>query len=416
MYKLLATAFVLVVSVSAFTYAATYGGGSGTKEDPYQIWTPEQMNTIGLNPGDWGKHFKLMADIDMSAYTGTEYNIIGNKTTYFSGTFDGNSHVIINLTIERPTENYIGLFGYLYGGQIMNLGVENTDIAGGGYVGGLVGRNEDGGTITDCYATGTVSGSGSCVGGLCGYSAGTISTCYATGAVSGTGYYVGGLIGYKYRGTITDCYATGSVSGTDSVGGLVGLNINSSITSCYATGTVSGPDAIGVGGLVGYNGGSTITSCYATGAVSGTGYYVGGLCGYNSGKISNSFWDIQTSGQTDGVSNQIPDTSGVIGLDTATMQTQSTFADVGWDFTDSDGDPADWMMLREGEDYPRLAWQPLYSGDMAGLYGVDLVDYAELARNWMNQNCPINCEQADIDNSGTVDLADLSILTADWLR
>ena len=50
---------------------------------------PEQMNTIG-NPGDWASHFKLMADIDMSAYTGTQYNIIGNRPHTFTGTFDGN--------------------------------------------------------------------------------------------------------------------------------------------------------------------------------------------------------------------------------------------------------------------------------------------------------------------------------------
>ena len=57
---------------------AKYGGGSGTAEDPYQIWTPQQMNLIGINTEDMGKQFKLMADIDMSAYTGMQYNVIGD--------------------------------------------------------------------------------------------------------------------------------------------------------------------------------------------------------------------------------------------------------------------------------------------------------------------------------------------------
>jgi hypothetical protein len=68
-----------VLTVSTTIFAAPYGGGAGTPEDPYQIWTPAQMNLIGANSGDWGKHFKLMAHIDMSAYTGTQYNIIGSS-------------------------------------------------------------------------------------------------------------------------------------------------------------------------------------------------------------------------------------------------------------------------------------------------------------------------------------------------
>jgi hypothetical protein len=86
-----------VLTVSAPANAAPYGGGSGTLEDPYQIWTAEQMNTIGLNKEDWNKSFILMADIDLSAFTGTQYNRIGDYYgVLFSGIFDGNGHVIIN--------------------------------------------------------------------------------------------------------------------------------------------------------------------------------------------------------------------------------------------------------------------------------------------------------------------------------
>ena len=42
-----------------------YGGGTGEPNDPYLIYTPEQMNAIGAEPNDWSKHFKLMADIDL---------------------------------------------------------------------------------------------------------------------------------------------------------------------------------------------------------------------------------------------------------------------------------------------------------------------------------------------------------------
>jgi hypothetical protein len=46
---------------------------------------------------------------------------------------------------------------------------------------------------------------------------------------------VGGLVGYIIGGRITNCYATGSVSGKWSVGGLVGSNWigHSTITGCF---------------------------------------------------------------------------------------------------------------------------------------------------------------------------------------
>jgi hypothetical protein len=54
-----------------------YAGGSGSKEDPYRIETAEQMNSIGRNREHWDKHFIQTADIDLSVYTGEQFNIIG---------------------------------------------------------------------------------------------------------------------------------------------------------------------------------------------------------------------------------------------------------------------------------------------------------------------------------------------------
>ncbi len=59
---------------------AKYEGGAGTAGDPYLIYTAEQMNEIGANPGDWNKHFMLIADVNMSDIAGTDYNIIENFT------------------------------------------------------------------------------------------------------------------------------------------------------------------------------------------------------------------------------------------------------------------------------------------------------------------------------------------------
>ena len=112
-----------------------------------------------------------------------------------------------------------------------------------------------------------------------------------------------------------------------------------------------------------------ITNCYSTCLVNATGNDIGGLIrtsinpgGY--GSTLNCFWNVETSDISDGVGDQDPDPNGVTGLTIAQMMIQNTFTDAGWDYTDDDRNSADWMLLREGEDYPRLAWQEIYTGDV----------------------------------------------------
>jgi len=110
------------ISDADFTGSPTclYGGGLGSQEDPFLIYTAEHMQEIGANPDHWIFCFKLMEDIDLSAYTGDSFNVIGyyndsvdNKP--FSGIFDGNGKTISNFTYSASSGYYIGIFGYLYG-------------------------------------------------------------------------------------------------------------------------------------------------------------------------------------------------------------------------------------------------------------------------------------------------------------
>jgi prepilin-type N-terminal cleavage/methylation domain-containing protein len=222
------------------------------------IYTPEELASIG-NDEDYpldGKYI-LTKDLDLSGHcAGEGWVPIGNSTNKFTGTFDGNNHVITNLTINRDAD-YQGLFGYTDGGKIENLGLENVDVTGNKYTGGLVGLNN--GTITNCYATGNITGN-NLTGGLVGYNkSGSITNCYATGSISGNNDDTGGLVGYN-SGTITDCYATAEVTGNRYTGGLVGRNFDGTLTNCYATGSVTGGSD--TGGLVGYNFSSSITNSY----------------------------------------------------------------------------------------------------------------------------------------------------------
>ncbi len=290
-----------VISTADELYAIRYGGLSG--------------------------NYLLTADIDLAGYSWRPI-AVGNSAV-FRGIFNGNGHRISNLTRNTPVY-YQGLFGYIDGGIVCGLGLVNVNISGGAsYVGALAGKVSGGGIISDCYATGSVSGIDyvggligfngasssisnchvSCavlgsqdadyggVGGLVGYNdTGTISDCHATGAVSQpvnhTAIYgCGGLVGYNYEGVIKNCHATGAVSGSSRIGGLVGYSYkDSTILNCYATGAVSGDESY-IGGLVGYNyRNSTILNCYATGPVSGDDNYIGGLVGHCSeGAISNCY-------------------------------------------------------------------------------------------------------------------------------
>jgi len=364
-----------------------YGGGSGTANDPYLIYTAEQMNEIGDDSRDWDKHFKLMADVDLSSYMGTDFNIIGtDRDNPFTGVFDGNDHTISNFSYTSTDTHYIGLFGFVRdpNAQIKDLGLldPNVDAGTGECVGSLVGYIGEG-TITNCYVEGgSVSGDNE-VGGLVGGNGSTISSCYATCNVScsGSNWYggVGGLVGFNSC-IITNCYATGSVMGNYTVGGLLGMN-SGRITNCYSTGSVLGIE--GFGGLVGRRWGGT---------------------------IMHSFWDIETSGQ--------PSSDDGTGKTTAEMQTAITFLFCRWDFVgESENGTEDIWSICEGTNYPRLTWQ-IPAGDFVCPDGITGDDFSFFLEHWGDNNCDLSndyCQGTDLDQSGTVDAKDLEIFLENWL-
>jgi hypothetical protein len=371
---------------------AKYSGGKGDPNDPYQIANVADFNQLTLDPNNWNKAFILTADINLAGLTFTQAPIAPDiQGMAFSGVFDGNDHAIFNLNITTSIQNYIGLFGYVgSGGQIRNLSVEDVNITGQYYVGGLVGVNS--GSLTTCHATGSVNGA-YYVGGLVGTNEfeGTITSCYATGSVAGNSA-IGGLAGNNH-GMLTYSYVASSVSGTKFVGGLVGYNDWGVVTSCYATGSVIGTreDIWNIGGLVGRNAGRII-SCYAASSVIGedlTGtLFLGGLVGYNGYLWSfvDSFWDINTSGRT---------TSAVgTGKTTSEMKMLSTFTSAGWDFIT----PV-WI-INEGIDYPHLWWENTAPVADAG---PDQTVYA-----WIDGIADVN-----LDGSGSYD-EDNDPLTYKW--
>jgi len=307
-------------SFQAEGLAPGYGGGSGAWDDPYLIYTAGQLYVIGTEPNDRDKHFKLMADIDLS---GSSYNravIAPDANTAFTGTFDGGGHSISHLTIKGSGN--LGLFGQLdLGGVVAGVIVLDVDISGsdglGGFVGGLIGVNR--GDVTQCRVTGSVSGD------------------------FGVGMMAGSNGGY-----VTQSCTAGTVTGNAMVGGLAGMN-GGTVAQSYSRTTVDGGSAW-IGGLIGTNSG-TVVQCYSTGSVSGV-FWSGGLVGSSLiGSTIASFWDRQTSAWSM--------SAGGTGKTTSQMHAASTFLAAGWDFADETANGTDdlWWIL-EGQDYPRLWWEP----------------------------------------------------------
>jgi hypothetical protein len=146
-------------------------------------------------------------------------------------------------------------------------------------IGGLVGGNV--GTVTGCHANVDVTGYGQ-IGGLVGQNEGVVSACYATGSGTSTGddgtpeNSAGGLIGTSWTGgTVSDSYATGTVTGKHYVAGLMGYGGGSGLViRCYATGPVLG--GITVGGLVATNESTVVSESYWDKQTSGRATSAGG--------------------------------------------------------------------------------------------------------------------------------------------
>ena len=313
-------------------------GGDGSSGNAYRITDVYGLQGVGSSTALLAGSYRLMNDIDATGTAnwnnGAGFVPIGDGIRSFKGNFDGRGYVVANMTINRLSQDYVGLFGQVENGSLSNIGVIGGSFVGARYVGALAGSLLNS-SVHNAHATGSASGNeggSDFVGGLVGvnYHGSSITKSFATGMVSGINN-VGGLVGWNY-GQIDQAYASGNVNGRYGVGGLVGLNDGGQIRNAYATGAVNGDT--GVGGLVGnIQDGGQIRNTYASGAVTGSGSNIGGLVGSNEiltpgaslATIDASYWNTQTSGRSS--------SAGGEGRTTQEMQgggSRPIFA--GWDF------------------------------------------------------------------------------------
>ena len=370
-----------------------------------EIEDAESLASINNNKESLSKFYLITKDINLSSYANwTPIGVIDGEVIEFTGTLNGlqvtkgeyTLSVITGLRFNEENDktlNYKGLFAKLgKGANIKNINITTQDInltfnanstnaetyfgalAGTNngdlknvsvtylnyqsenvtqeaiisqrsyktYVGGIVGKNEQRGTIENCFVDGKLSvvvsgrkldGAFDYIGGVVGYNDGTIDgkgkfvnekdlatyynctlelstlTLLDDGTLSNKveyGVATGGLVGFN-TSELKNIAFDGRVEGATNVGGAVGINTGK-LEGVFVTGHISGYNA--VGGLAGkLQDGGTINFCavnmYDENLISYTGEItpniiangaVGGLVGvakYSSlgtlPNVSNSF-------------------------------------------------------------------------------------------------------------------------------
>jgi hypothetical protein len=346
-----------VVLLSSISFG--YSGGSGTAGAPYQIADADDLLELAGDTGNYDKCFILTANIDLAGRSFTTALIAPDTSddadyqgTGFTGRFDGNYHVISNLTIDTQGQDkdYLGLFGYLGSNPdsdvLRNVGIKDLIITAGSSsqnIGALAGLN--GGTIQKCFAQGTIAGGSASlyVGGLVGNNGSIVQNCYAVVDVTAgaSSQMIGGLAGMC--AIASNCYAAGYVSGGAAVGGLAG--------SAYYL--------------------PFIQNCYF-------------LAPGDGGGPNNSIGTVLTDVQ---------------------MRQQVNF--VTWDFQGDAGDGEEEVWQMSGG-YPVLAWQvPVGMRQL-----VVLSRYWQMTGCVFGQPCVI----ADWYDDDVIDTKDLALLVQSWLE
>jgi hypothetical protein len=411
-----ATALLLVV--------AAVGSGAapatGQETEPIEIDDWRDLSLMRANPD---ADYVLTGDLTAAspgyatvagpdANGGEGFRPIGTDDAPFTGTFDGNGHVIADVSIERAEGQGVGLFGTVgRDGVVRNVALVNANVDGSDAVTrgveGLVGVNRgtvrdasvlgtvegvlasgllagvNRGTVQDVSTAGTVRGvnttrDGRTViskapGGVVGFNRGTLTNATAAATVTSAFRGAGGLVG-ENGGTVADAVATGPVTGVALVGGLVGAN-RGSITGSAATGRVTGVRE--VGGLVGGNGGDVtlengeivsagggggarVTESLATGNVTGQSY-VGGLVGVNVGSTVGRAYALGAVTGRNGTGGLVGTNAGAFG----TASVTDSYAAGSVTGTPETTGGAVGLNLRSGRDEARVtavAWDRTATG------------------------------------------------------
>lgn len=279
-----------------------FADGAGTALNPYQVHDVASLNAVN---DELAANYIMTNDIDLSDEGAYDDAVIGiDVSSPFLGVFEGNNKTITGLTINSDN-NFLGLFGSVSAGNGLQGHISNLTVAGvvirsgASNIGGLCGLNQSG-IIEKCRVVGAHIRGDERVAGLCGYNSGTIKYSSAEGSVRGR-YRFGLLTGNCYMGTISDCYAIGTLSPDDlaaSGGGISGDINNSTISNCYAS---CGFNETGdnLGGFCGWSQNSVYDDCvsnrdaYSISVGGSSGGEVEGITTHGTSQMqTRGFWNL----------------------------------------------------------------------------------------------------------------------------
>lgn len=233
-----------------------FAGGDGSVENPYVINTVKQLAAVNNNLSG---SYILGSNIDLTSVA--SWTPIGTESEPFTGSFNGNGHIISNITINARYDSNnlstnsvdVGLFGYTNGATIVNLGIENANyvVTSGDFssqhysnVGGIAGTIKNT-SIDSSYFEGTISNNVSknifsrAAGIAAIGSSSTVTNCYSISDIYANAYNMNtmaaGLVAWLDSVTINKCYVAGSVVGENTTGYsyVGGANASGNASSMY---------------------------------------------------------------------------------------------------------------------------------------------------------------------------------------
>lgn len=303
--------------------------GEGSTTNPYVIYNVNQLQRMNQC---LTCHYILGSNIDATASSswngGLGFIPIENSSlsSHFVGSLDGQNYVINNLSINRPTEDWVGLFDTVDdGATVQNITFTAANVVGNNNVGVLAGNVRETATIQNIDSSGTVTGN-DYVGGIIGYNASNTTTLDSVATVNGN-VGIGGVIG-ENAGEVRDVNSTAIVTANNMGGAIIGRNL---IGATLNTAKVDAPATIGggtrLGGVIGLNEGQVI-SIRSEATINGTNY-VGGVAGENTGSIGSAVMHGDVYGSID--------VGGIVGanLGTGTITNSQTtyFASIYADYS-----------------------------------------------------------------------------------
>ena len=262
-----------------------FGGGRGTEEDPFLVASAEDLKTLSYVSDDElisGSFYKQTADIDLA---GIALTPIG--TTYevpFAGSYDGDGHVISNLSVNTAGAN-AGLFGYLKDAVVKDIIIESATVQAGANYAGAIAGVMNGGSISGCRVdeNSSISSAARGAGGIVGFVRnGKISECASHAVMTAETDIAGGIAGYLNTNAATQdiLVINCSFEPVYKEGKMASAILNTGAANAYMGGIAGSANATDGMGQV------RIVNCYAyplemnSTQVAGTKVnYIGGIVG-----------------------------------------------------------------------------------------------------------------------------------------